>query len=42
VVREEFEAPIRVDVEVKPVLERSPGGKWKLVVIEMEQGAAAV
>ena len=35
VVRDEFESPIRVDVEELPYLERSAGGKLKVVVIEM-------
>jgi phenylacetate-coenzyme A ligase PaaK-like adenylate-forming protein len=37
-VRQEFGAPIRVDVETKDCLERSPGGKLKRFVIEMEEG----
>lgn len=35
-VREEFEAPIRVDVEEKAHLERPAGGKLKIAVIEIE------
>jgi phenylacetate-CoA ligase len=35
VVREECEAPIQVDVEEHESLERSPGGKLRVVVIEM-------
>jgi phenylacetate-CoA ligase len=36
VVQEEFETPIRVDVEEKDYLERPPGGKLRVVVIEIE------
>jgi phenylacetate-CoA ligase len=36
VVQEEFEHPIRVDVEEKDYLERPPGGKLRVVVIEIE------
>jgi phenylacetate-CoA ligase len=36
VVEEEFETPIRVDVEEKDYLERPPGGKLRVVVIEIE------
>ena len=33
---EEFETPIRVDVEELPYLQRTPGGKLRLVDIEMD------
>lgn len=33
-IQEEFESPIRVDVETMPVLERGAGGKLKLLVVE--------
>jgi phenylacetate-CoA ligase len=36
VVHDEFEAPIRVDVEELPYLERTPGGKLKVVVVEID------
>jgi hypothetical protein len=36
VVRDEFAAPIRVDVEELPYLQRTPGGKLRLVEIEMD------
>jgi phenylacetate-CoA ligase len=36
VVVEEFESPILVDVEERPFLERSPGGKLRVVVVEMD------
>jgi phenylacetate-CoA ligase len=38
VIHEEFESPVRVDVEEKTHLERSPGGKLKVVVVELEDG----
>ena len=37
VVCEEFETPIRVDVEELPYLERASGGKLKIVLIEMDE-----
>jgi phenylacetate-CoA ligase len=36
VVREEFEAPVRVEVEEKDCLERPPGGKLKVALVEMD------
>jgi phenylacetate-CoA ligase len=36
VVRDEFEAPIRVDVEERPWLDRPAGGKLKIALIEMD------
>jgi phenylacetate-CoA ligase len=39
-VQQEFEAPIRVEVEAKERLERPPGGKLKIAIIEMEEGRA--
>ncbi len=41
-VRDEFESPIRVDVELSEFLERPAGGKLKIVVIEMEDGVRSV
>jgi phenylacetate-CoA ligase len=38
VVLGEFESPIRVDVEERPFLERAPGGKLRVVVVEMDSG----
>ncbi len=38
-IHQEFETPIRVDVELKDCLERPAGGKLKIVLIEMEDGA---
>jgi phenylacetate-CoA ligase len=35
VVHDEFESPIRVDVEELPSLERTPGGKLRVVVVEI-------
>jgi phenylacetate-CoA ligase len=40
-VRQEFEAPIRVDVEVKERLELPVGGKLKIAVIEIEEASAS-
>jgi phenylacetate-CoA ligase len=39
-VHEEFEAPIHVDIEPKEFLERPPGGKLKLALVEMENTAS--
>ena len=36
VIQAEFEAPVRVDVELKDSLERPPGGKLKIAIIELE------
>jgi phenylacetate-CoA ligase len=36
VIQAEFEAPIRVEIELKESLERPPGGKLKLALIELE------
>ena len=36
VIRAELEAPVRVDVELKDSLERPPGGKLKIAVVELE------
>ena len=36
VVHEELDAATRVDIEQKAFLERSPGGKLKIVTLEME------
>lgn len=36
VVQEELESPIRVDVEEKAFLERPPGGKLRVAILEME------
>jgi phenylacetate-CoA ligase len=38
IVDEEMEGPIRVDIEEKPYLDRPPGGKLKVVVVELEEG----
>jgi len=40
IVVEEFETPILVDVEEQRFLERSPGGKLRVVVIEMDNAKA--
>jgi len=39
-VRDEVEAPIRVDVEEKAVLERPPGGKLKIGIVELDEHPA--
>jgi phenylacetate-CoA ligase len=39
-VQEEFEAPIRVDVEEKEFMERPPGGKLKIAIVELEQASS--
>jgi phenylacetate-CoA ligase len=39
VVHDEFECPIRVDVEEREFLERPAGGKLKFAVVEMEESA---
>ncbi|HEV3386436.1 MAG TPA: AMP-binding protein [Gemmata sp.] len=36
VIQAELEAPVRVDIELKENLERPPGGKLKLAIIELE------
>jgi phenylacetate-CoA ligase len=38
VVRTECEAPVQVDIEEREVIERSPGGKLRIVVIDMTPG----
>ena len=40
-VRDEFGAPVDVEVEVRACLERPPGGKLKLALVESEEGGAA-
>ena len=40
VVRDEFEWPIRVDVEERAYLERPPGGKLKMIVVESTRESA--
>lgn len=41
VVRDEFEAPLRVDVEEKTCLERPAGGKLKVAVIELDEARSS-
>jgi hypothetical protein len=36
VVQDELDADTRVDIEQKAFLERSPGGKLKIVMLEMD------
>jgi phenylacetate-CoA ligase len=36
VIQTEFESPVRVDIELKDSLERPPGGKLKIAIVELE------